>query len=135
MPGSHPGFLVYQEDYLGELAYPTQPEIDEIDAGGLWGDGLPRPQPGPFLTGGSALAAIDPLTNDSEATRFMSNTHGVESVHVQGHFTTFTTDAVASAAIGVSAEYETATPDPCRWVTGVPWNEGWKTPEISRGAA
>jgi len=53
-----PELLVYQEDYGGELAYPTSPEIDGIAAGGLDGQSQPGTGPGPTLTGTAARASV-----------------------------------------------------------------------------
>lgn len=81
-------FVVYREDFQGELSYPTAPEVDELAAGGMLGNSLPAAGNWPELTGTAAHAPVGGAAGD-ELVKLVVATwgaSGVDSFGLRGRF-------------------------------------------------
>ncbi len=79
--------LVYQEDFNGEISFPTTAELDLIAAGGLrGGSDSDLVGPPPSLTGTSVHESLSASTTLTEAVFFLSSTLDTASFSLRGEF-------------------------------------------------
>jgi CSLREA domain-containing protein len=101
--------VVYREDYVGEVAYPTMPEVDEIAAGGLEAEAIPGPGAGPVLSDLAAHASVS--LGDEQTTFFGANSFGPGSIGIRGRYSGMSLSSNSSGAAVLKGFFATLTDD------------------------
>jgi hypothetical protein len=99
--------LVYREGFVGEIAYPTTPDVDEIGGGGLIGLGFVYGTSDPVLTGTVATASLVAGGGGVAGVAFVGGAFGSESNGIRGGFANLALPTDSFAISGVGGVYDT----------------------------
>ncbi len=100
--------VVYREDFVGETAYETTPEIDEIAGVGLVGLDTGGPGDGPVLTGSAARATIAAAGPTVQWVFLPFTSFGAGPARLRTTASSWSTASEGAGLVGLEVELEAA---------------------------